>query len=235
MALPVYLAMTASEFAGLQSLPKRIAWMACHFSCYGTGLSNLPQRLPEGAMLIVNDRMPIDNHDPQRIADELASLTQTLPVGAILLDFQQENCPALLEVAKAVTRHLALPVGVTEYYAQTLDCAVFLPPPAPHCCLKAHLAPWQGRQIWLEAAMESQILTVTRTGTKRSAPMPYQAFEPSFENTALHCRYHTAVTNEQVVFTLFRTRQCLHALLNEAEQLGVCRAVGLYQQLENWV
>jgi len=230
MALPVYLAMTGSEFLRAKSLPDKLAWMACHFSCYGTGLSNLPPRLPEGAMLIVNDRMPIEQHDPKQIASELAFLTQTLPIGSVLLDFQRQDCPALSAVAEAVRHALTLPVGITQYYAKGLDCAVFLPPPPPHCTLGDYLAQWQGRQIWLEAALENQTVTVTPNGTTISDPVAYQPCEPSFENEKLHCRYHTSISDTRVVFTLFRTHENLKALLDEAEKLGVNRAVGLYQQ-----
>ena len=46
MAITPFLAMTAAEFRKKEDLPDKIAWMACHFSPYGLGLSNLPQRLP---------------------------------------------------------------------------------------------------------------------------------------------------------------------------------------------
>ena len=48
MAIGRYFAMTAAEIRGCSALPAGIAWMACHFSPYGTGLSNLPPELPEG-------------------------------------------------------------------------------------------------------------------------------------------------------------------------------------------
>lgn len=231
MALPVYLAMTGSEFLRAKSLPDKLAWMACHFSCYGTGLSNLPPQLKDDAMLIMSDCIPIDRHDPKQIALELELLTQTLPIGSVLLDFQRQDCPALFSVAEAVTHTLSLPIGITQYYAKALNCAVFLPPPPPHCPLDRHLAGWQGREIWLEAALENQTVTVTPNGTTISGPAAYEPLASSFENEKLHCRYHTSVSDTRVVFTLFRTHENLKALLDEAEKLGVSRAVGLYQQL----
>ena len=71
MTLPMHLAMTAAELACCDSLPSHPAWMACHFSPYGTGLSNLPEHLPEGALLILNDRTPVFGHDPQVICAQL--------------------------------------------------------------------------------------------------------------------------------------------------------------------
>ena len=230
MALPVYLAMTASELLRAKSIPDKPAWMACHFSCYGTGLSNLPPQLPKGAMLILSDCIPIGQHNPNQIAAELTLLIEKLTIGSVLLDFQRPDCPALSAVAKLITHTLRVPIAVTPHYAKPLDCAVFLPPPAPHKPLAEHLRFWRGREIWLEAALENQTLTVTPGGTTICEPAVYQPCQPSFENRTLHCRYHTHIGNKQVVFTLFRTRSCLQALLDEAEQLGVSRAVGLYQQ-----
>ena len=76
MPIPCYLALTAAEFANANQLPEKIAWMACHFSCYGTGLSNFPEDLPGGSVIILNDRTPPDKHDPQRILEQLQQLVE---------------------------------------------------------------------------------------------------------------------------------------------------------------
>ena len=52
MAMDVFLAMTAAEICGNRNLPANLGWMACHFSPYGTGLSNLPKQLPPSSLLI---------------------------------------------------------------------------------------------------------------------------------------------------------------------------------------
>ena len=83
MVLPLYLAMTAAEMYAVSSLPEKVAWMACHFSCYGTQLSNCPDSLPEGSMLIVNDRTPPAKHDPQRIIQQLTQLIEELKISCI--------------------------------------------------------------------------------------------------------------------------------------------------------
>ena len=54
MAIRTYLAMTASEFAKADPLPPHVAWMACHFSPYDSGLTNLPRKLPTNSLLILN-------------------------------------------------------------------------------------------------------------------------------------------------------------------------------------
>ena len=73
MPIAHYLAMTAAEMAGNSVLPDRMAWMACHFSPSGVGLSNLPHWLPPGSLLILDDSTPIHDHDPQRVASELSA------------------------------------------------------------------------------------------------------------------------------------------------------------------
>ena len=71
-----YLALTAGELYGHPKMEEKIAYMACHFSPYGTGLSNLPKWLPENCMLTLNDRTPICGHDPALIAEELTKVIE---------------------------------------------------------------------------------------------------------------------------------------------------------------
>lgn len=231
MAFPLYLAMTASEFADAVTLPDNPAWMACHFSCYGTGLSNFPQSLPKGAMLILNDRTPVQHHDPALIARQLAQTVERWTSGCVLLDFQRPDNKEAAAIAEAIVRALSCPVGVTESYARELSCPVFLSPPPLHHPLSAHLAQWQGREVWLEAALEQVQCTVTPEGSHFSPVQAQAPKEPHFEETALHCRYHLDITPQQAVFTLYRTADTLSALLQEAEALGVTKAIGLYQEL----
>ena len=75
MAIRLYLAMTAAEIRENTGLPPKIAWMACHFSPYCTGLSNLPRILAAGSVLMLDDVTPIFHHDPQQIAAQLRERT----------------------------------------------------------------------------------------------------------------------------------------------------------------
>ena len=165
MAFVLYLAMTAAEFHTDSPLPCPTAWMACHFSPYGTALSNLPSALPKGSLLILNDRTPVFGHNPERIAQQLAETAEQFECSGILLDFQRPDEDRTGSIAEAIAA-LPYPVAVTPQYAEKLDCAVFLPPPPMTTPLKTHLAPWQGRKIWLEAAMEKQCVRVDKTGSK---------------------------------------------------------------------
>ena len=60
MGISHYLAMTGVEIAAAEALPENIAYMACHFSPYGTGLTGAPEVLPKHSMLILNDRIPFN-------------------------------------------------------------------------------------------------------------------------------------------------------------------------------
>ncbi len=232
MALPLYLAMTAREFAAGYPADGHLAWMACHFACYETGLENLPAALPEGAMLIVNDRVPICGHDPILIAEQLADLAERFSCSGILLDFQCPDDAALASLCRTLSMIPGCPVGVCGLYAKELDCPVFLPALPLRIPLSKHLSPWCGREVWLEVAVEGQQATVTEDGTHICA-VPIRPLEtPVCHDTKLHVRYHWQYVDKTAQFQIQRTREELGGLLAEAADLGVTRAIGLYQQLK---
>jgi len=231
MPLPVYLAMTAAQFQQPERLPSHPAWMACHFSCYGTGLSNCPETLPDNTLLILNDRTPVWDHDPKVIVSQLRQITERNKVPGILLDFQRQGFSQTATIAKAIAEGLSCPVAVTESYAADLDCPVFLSPPPLHRPLKAYLEPWNGREIWLEAALDCQQMTVTEEGCIITPVSPCTPPDTGFTDNNLFCMYEIKVNEDEITFTLYRTPETLKALLNDAEKLGVSMAVGLYQEL----
>lgn len=224
MEIVLHLAMTAAELEKTDPTPPNIAFMACHFSPYGTGLSNLPSTLPEESLLILNDRTPINGHDPDLVARQLTETAQRLGCKGILLDFQRHGCEA---VAAAVAERYPK-VAVTPAYADKLECAVFLPPPPPGKTLSCCLAPWQGRPIWLEAAPTECCIRITEGGSIEREPTPFPC--PHVDE-ALHCRYGIEMGSDYIDFHLQRDLPQLSALLAEAAALGVQRFVGLYQQL----
>lgn len=233
MAFPLYIALTAAEFSSTAALPCHPAWMACHFSSYGTGLSNCPKDLPEGAMLIVNDSTPVRFHDPGQIRDELLTLAEDFSPHGILLDLQRPGSAQTAAIVKILAEGFPCPVGVTEAYAADLDCPVFVSVPG-HQRLTDAIARWQEREIWLEAATDAVSVTVTPQGS-RSAPL-HGFCSPGLchSDPALHCHYTLSAGPEQAVFHIFRTEEDLQGLLQEAEALGVSRAIGLYQDLRSF-
>ncbi len=229
MAINCILAMTGAEIRANTALPPKIGWMACHFSPYGTGLCNLPTGLPEGTMLILNDRTPIHGHDPQRILGQLQEVVAEQRCSALLLDLQRPGESETARLAEAIVGALPCPVGVSEPYGAGLACPVFLPPVPLDMPLRDYLAPWQGREVWLEAALDGLEIRVTEKGALSS---PGEG--PSGDGLAegpLHCHYQVKTEKDAVRFTLWRSREDLDALLAEAEGLGVKHAIGLWQEL----
>lgn len=231
MALPLYLAMTAAELSRTAQLPDKTAYMACHFSPYSTGLSGFPDTLAPGSMLILNDRTPVHGHDSQLIADQLQQAALDLQCDSVLLDFQRPDNPETAEITAAILKVLSCPVGVSEYYAKALACPVFLPPPPLDSPPQAYFTQWAGREIWLEAALDSACITLTEQGCAYTPLFPPETPEPFHCDTRLFCRYHIELTDTAARFTLYRTKAELSSLLEEAARLGVTRAIGLYQEL----
>ena len=233
MEIPRYLAMTAAEFRRAVQLPTHLAWMACHFSAYGTGLSNVPRTLPRSSMLMLNDRTPICGHDPEAVAKTLIETGSTLECKCILLDFQREGCEALFSVIDAVLKRANCPVGVSAPYAIGFDCPVLVPPIPPHILPAEALAPWEGRELWLELSAEGTEICVTEEGS-RSTPLPnYIPTEPSHQETALYCHYTITLEEGRILFQLGRTKEDQASLLEATKALGVTHALGLWQEIKS--
>lgn len=231
MGFPCFMAMTAQEMENNALLQAPIAYMACHFSIYENSLSHCPSQLSEGSVLILNDRIPPLNHDPQIIAAQLQQLVDTFSCQAVLLDFQRPGDPQTEIMAAELPQLLHCPVVVSAEYGKALSCPVFLPAPAPYVPLDAYCAPWQSREIWLEAALTQQELTLTENGCQ-TREVPVTASPLPHRDDALCCHYGIREAEDAVLFTLQRTGEDLRDLLSQAQQLGITAAVGLYQQLK---
>ena len=232
MEIPLFLAMTAGEMLCAEELPPHPAWMACHFSPYGTGLSNLPQALPEGAMLILNDRFPPDWHDPEQSAQMLVQAAQELKCSCILLDFQRQGHDKTASVVEAVLKKADCPVGVSSCYGDDRSCPVLLPPVPPHLALEEVVSTWKNRELWLEVSPEGTQITVTPQGSRYTALAHYRPGENAHPEERLCCHYEIQVSDEQIDFFLGRTPEDQAALLAQAKELGVRKAVGLWQERE---
>lgn len=233
MEIPLYLAMTAAEFRSVKALERRMAWLSCLFSPYGTGLSNIPKTLPSKSMLMLNDRMPICGHDPELIAKTLCSTAKELECSGIVLDFQRSGYDALYDVVHAVISQACCPVGVSNLYAAEFDCPVLVPPIAPDQLPEDALSLWQGREIWLELSTEATQILVTENGS-RYASIPCCALD-GFVHTepVLHCHYTITVSEDQVLFRLSRFKEDQASLLESVHELGVCCAFGLWQEMKD--
>ena len=230
MVLPLYLAMNASEMT-ISPMPDHPAWMACHFSPSSQGISNIPASLPSGSMLILNDRNPCQGHSADLVAAQIDEAATRLGCESVLLDFQRPGNIESAAIAEAIVRTLSIPVAVSDCYAAALPCPVFLGPSPLHLPLCEHIAPWQGREIWLEAALCQESITVTREGTAFAPYFPPEHLDGGFYDDPLCCHYHTRIFHDHIKFVLFDTPESLHQKLELAQTLGVTRAVGLYQEL----
>ena len=233
MVLPLFLAMNASELT-LSPIPEHCAWMACHFSSCGEGISNVPLSLPPGSMLILNDRIPCQGHSSDLIASQMSEAAQRLGCESILLDFQRPDNPETEAVVRGILDMSVCTVCVSESYGPDLPCPILLGPNPLHMPLEEHLAPWKGREIWLEAALCQEHITVAENGTEFSCCFPGDDLDGGYFDEGLCCHYLTRIEENQVTFTLFDTRESLQKKLEVAHALGVSRAVGLYQELSRY-
>ena len=226
-----YLAATAGELYGDALTDQKIAYMACHFSLYTTGLSNVPDLLPPGSMLILNDQIPIGGHDPYQIKEQLEQTVERLSCDSLLLDFQRPGNKETAKLCSLLAAELSCPLGISHHYAKGLDSCVFLPSPPLDMPLDEYIKPWEGSTLWLEAALETAEFVITDHGCQVT-PLPY---EPppgeTFIEESLHCRYRCETGNDAIRFFLYRTQDQLPFLLEEAEALGIEKSIGLYQQL----
>lgn len=231
MAIEPFLAMTAAEIRNLGVLSPRIAWMSCHFSSYGRGLSNLPDSLPPGSLLVVDDSTPVCGHDPEQIREQLTGCLQTMALSGILLDFQRQNVPEAEELVKYLIDCLPERVVVSEGYADKV-VPVFLSPLPPSVPLRNYLRQWEGREIWLDLSPAPECLHLTEAGCTREWLQMGAYPEGTFADEALHCHYRISLEEKTADFMLWRTWEDLCALMEEAQFLGVRNAVGLYQEWE---
>ncbi len=232
MALSCYLAMTAGEFFRASETVENPAWMACQFSPDGSGLSNLPPQFPAGGMIILNDWYPFHHHDFTQIIDELKSLRENVSPSCFLLDFQRPDIGELQVLAEQICQALPCPVAVSHLYGKDLGCPIFLPSPPITKALDAYLAPWKGREIYLEIALDSALIAVTKDGATSQAGVPFLPNTPIFYDETLCCHYQTELLENQVNFYLERQIEDIGELLKSADAYGVRCAVGLYQQFQ---
>lgn len=233
MALPLYLAMTQREIAAA-SLPGRVAYMACHFDAYGKGLADIPQQLPPESLLILDDRIPVWEHDPGLVTDQLCRAVTALECNCVLLDFQRPGEPLIKDITRSIADALPCPVAVTEAYAEAAGCAVLVSAPPPNQGLSRQAEAWQGRELWLEAAQEVLRYTVTEGGSCREWVTEHPEAFPQHDDR-LCCSYHVEVLADRAIFTVGRTWEDLQLLMVQGEEMGFTRAVGLYQQLGKFV
>lgn len=229
MAIQRFLALTEAEMGGISQIPEKIAWMGCHFSPDSPEITRPPNVLPPGSLLVLDDRVPLQHSEMDLVCRQLCDFASEYGSPALLLDFQRPKT-ALTEALVDLLAS-SLPVILPPEYAAGTDCAVFLPPVPPDVPIEHYIFPWNGRKIWLELALDGKNMTISSAGcTARS--LLFAAPEPDcLRDQRLHCHYHVRLSEEQVQFNLWRSREDVEDLIREAEKLGVAGCVGLWQEL----
>ena len=223
----VFLAVTHREMERFR--PEKTAYMACHFSAGGTGLSNLPMQLPKGSILLLDDSMPVQGHDSKTVSRQLKEITDSFHPSAIILDFQRPRTAEADAMVSVILEDVPCPVAVTPVYAAERRCPVFLPPPPVNQALGTYLQLWLKRGVFLEIAPETVQFTVTKGGCV-SQSIPWEHTLP-LADKKLHCHFREEVSPGMVTFTLTRTTEDLADLSREAYALGIWGALGLYREL----
>ncbi len=229
MGIALYLAMTAAEFSSCVQLPAHMGWLACHFSPSGPGLSNIPRQLPPDSLLILDDSTPFAAHRPEVILTQLQNAVQSLSVTALILDFQRPAVKELAELAVYLGRNLPCSVVVPPRYAGR-DLPVFLSPIPLHIPLAKVLAPWQGREIWLDVPCLPGQVTVTGKEAQYQWHCGNLLRSLPHYSQELCCHYGIEQKETGIQFLFHRTEEDLILFLESAQRLGVAGTVGLYQE-----
>lgn len=231
MEIPCYLAMTAAEFQNSPNIPSNFAWMACHFSPYGTGLTNLPTQIPDGSILLINDRTPIHGHDGKEVRETVMTVLERNPCRGIALDFQHDPTEEALSICRAL-EDLPCPVYVPPQYLRHNEQPVFLPPPCPLQTVEDYLAEYQNRPILLEVALDAGFLRIQTQGQDyfprgSDAGSPYPHAD---EALAIHYRIET--TPDSACFYFRRTLTNVAQIQHRCQDRFDCLFIGLWQEFK---
>lgn len=234
MFLPIYLALTAQEFAYSTAIPSTLCYLSCHFSPRGNGLSNIPTVFPEGSILCIDDSTPIANHSTNVVTEQINTLIQRLRPCGILLDFQRPDNPYAPDMIGCILEGVSCPVAVSHIYAKEFMCPVFLPPLPFRTALSDYLKTWSDREIWLELGNDKEMAIVTENGfgVERVYSIPEGGNQ--FRDIPLLFHYCTHLKQDHIVFYFHRTEEDLRELQVQAQKLGVSKFLGLWQQLQQF-
>lgn len=216
----LYLAITAGELEHCEKLPHNIAWMSCRFSSHDHGITNRPRSLPNAAIIILDDQIPIDVHDPIIVKNQLCALIEQFQPSGVVLDFQR---PGGEEMAHHLSSALPCPTAVSERYAEGLSCPVFVSA-RPLCRSLENL--WPGREKWLDMPIANQTVTLTSQGAQVSDWLPFAPID-GFYHEKLAVNYRIQCLQDQAVLTLSRDTD---RFIKRASSLGFTRFFCLFRE-----
>lgn len=223
MAIPRILAMTAEEIRHTAPTPQNAAYFGCCFSADGS--IRLPDHLPSGGGLILDDRIPIPDTDHSVLAGKLKALNPKF----VILDLQRQPNIAAEKLIRALTE-LPCPIALPPPYANGRRDPVLLPPLPPHTPVEEHLSPWLDREIWLELALDATQITVTAGGSTVASFTHAISRTDPHRDSMLHCHYKITRQPDAIVFYCYRTREDVEALLRSPLPPNVTHTVALFQE-----
>ena len=224
MAFQRILAITEVEIRNQIGPAPPFALFGCHFSPEDGCFVGLADHLPAGCGLVIDDRNPIP------AVDLILPVLEQLSPAYVILDFQRPPDAQSIKLTTALAqihKNLVIPPP----YAQGLACPLFLPPVPPHIPMAEHLKPWQGREIWLELALDGALITVTPQGSRTHLLPHAQIPEDSYEDSMLHCHYKISQKEDALEFYCVRTRNDIEEMLRPPLPPNLKYAVALYQEL----
>lgn len=226
MILPIYLAMTPRQLEKSPQFLEKKAYMSCHFSASGQGLSNVPSKLPKDTTLILDDSTPVNCHDLSKILADIKALDPA----RVLLDMQRPATEESSAIVKGIIENLPCPVGVSIIYAGNYDCPVFVPPIPVWTEPEKYLSTWQGREIWLELSVDAVLAKITEKGTDFFWAEQVPNDLPTFYSEQLYCHYCGREKEDHIDYFLWRTANDCRKLAEHSAKFGVTAAIGLFQQ-----
>ncbi len=192
---------------------------------FAPGFSLPPTFTPETLPVLI-DRHPCSADTATNALRQLTPLLGSQTTG-ILLDFQQDPTPPILDFLRSLRQVAACPLAVPPEFFQG-EGFVFLPPISPDTLPAQALAPWQGTGIFLDISPSPTELCLTASGCQIS---PTQIPEKEgLQDTALFCHYTVSLQPGKASFTLWRTREDAAALCRQVDTLGVHACVTLWQE-----
>lgn len=218
MPIPLFLAMTATEFSFSQKKPEHLAWMSVHFSQSGRGLSNLPPMLPSGSIIILDDQTPWDNHDLEQVCQRMTGLLLRDRAYGLLLDFEREPCPETQSLARALSqccREIGCGIAMPQSYL-TENGSCFCPP-LP-CTTTWSAASFPQGPVWLDVTPTAAVATI---GSDRVAVTPADLWEcnahaktcATFRDPSLGCFYYSRQAGTEIKVSLFDTPETVYGKL----------------------
>lgn len=212
MSIPLFLAMTATDFSFTRKKPEQLAWMSVHFSQSNGCLSNLPPSLPPGSLIILDDQIPWNDHDLERICQCLTRLLVRDRSYGLLLDFEREPCQETLTLAKALTQCcLGIGCRIAMPRSYLTEGAACFCPPIP-CNESWSEKDFSGGPVWLDVTPTAVLAEISSKGVRIDPADPHELNgwaknNSVFRDPTLGCFYHSYREGECVRVSLFDTPQ----------------------------